>query len=160
MPIFRLATARIKIYQIHHVSFWNQETVFFKLCSTLQCHERQFFCTFSSKTWKAFDERNPSKENFQTFNCLHENEPNSLSYFKPQVSFHLSFESPFSVMTQNSSEIFWLKHYALNKKSPSKYKFPNFWVLHRNFTQFLMSVLKPQGQSSFKFCITFRCHEI
>ena len=31
-----------------------------------------------------------------------------------------------SVMTLSSSEIFWLKHYASDKKSPSKYKFSDF----------------------------------
>ena len=50
------------------------------------------------------DERNPLKANFQTFNYLIENYPNFLSFFKSQVSFHLNFVSPFSVMTRNSSE--------------------------------------------------------
>ena len=31
--------------------------------------------------------------------------------FKAHVSFPLNFASPFSVMTDNSSEIFWLKHH-------------------------------------------------
>ena len=31
-------------------------------------------------------------------------------FFKPHISFPLNFASPFSVMTQNSSEIFQLKH--------------------------------------------------
>ena len=36
-----------------------------------------------------------------------------MSLFKPQVNFPLTFASPFSVMTHNSSEIFWLKHYMI-----------------------------------------------
>ena len=44
--------------------------------------------------------------NFQAFDCLHENWPNSLSFFRPQISFPLNFASAFSVMIHNSSEIF------------------------------------------------------
>ena len=36
-----------------------------------------------------------------------------MSFFKPQVSFLLNFASPFSIMTHNSSEIFWLIHYSI-----------------------------------------------
>ena len=39
-----------------------------------------------------------------------------MSSLKPRVSFALNFASYFSVMTHNSSEIFWLKHYMLGKK--------------------------------------------
>ena len=49
-----------------------------------------------------------------------------MSFFKPRVSFHLSFASNFSVMTHSSSEIFWLKHYASDKKSPSNCNFSDF----------------------------------
>ena len=66
MQIFKLATTRIKIYQIRHVVFETKSQFFFKLCITLHCHERQLFCTFSSKTLHAFDKRNPSKANFQS----------------------------------------------------------------------------------------------
>ena len=34
-----------------------------------------------------------------------------MSFFKPWTSFPLNFESPISVMTLNSSEIFYQKHY-------------------------------------------------
>ena len=36
-----------------------------------------------------------------------------MSFFKPRVSFPLNYASPFSVMTRNSYEIFWPKHYML-----------------------------------------------
>ena len=36
-----------------------------------------------------------------------------MSFFKPQVNFHLNFATPLSVMTHNSSEIFQLKQYML-----------------------------------------------
>ena len=51
------------------------------------------------------------------------------SFFKPRISFPLNFASPFSVMTHNFSEIFWLKHYTLDKKSPSKCKISDFRLL-------------------------------
>ena len=50
-----------------------------------------------------------------------------MSFLKPQVSFHLNCASHFSVMKHNSSEIFYLKHYALDKKKLSKYKFSDFF---------------------------------
>ena len=51
--------------------------------------------------------------NFCNFNCSQENQPNSLSFFKSQVSFCLNFATPFSIMTHNSSEIFYMKEYML-----------------------------------------------
>ena len=39
VQIFRLATARIKLHQIHYVIFGTQSQLFFKFCITLHCHE-------------------------------------------------------------------------------------------------------------------------
>ena len=48
---------------------------------------------------------------FQIFDCLHENWPNSMSFSITLVIFPLNFASPFSVMTHDFREIFLLKHY-------------------------------------------------
>ena len=53
-----------------------------------------------------------------------------MSFFKPRVNFPLNFASPFSVITHNSYEIFLTEtSHALDKKSPSKYNFSDFWVI-------------------------------
>ena len=49
--------------------------------------------------------------------------------------------------------------YALDKRSPSKYKFPSFWLLAWKLTNFLMSFFKPRASFSLKFCITPQCHD-
>ena len=58
-----------------------------------------------------------------------------MSFFKPQVSFPLNFISPFSVMTHNSSEILYLKHYMFWTKRvhPSTIfiRFGFIQILHR-----------------------------
>ena len=64
----------------------------------------------------------------------------------------------FSVMRHNSSVLFHLKFYMLwIKRSSSKCKFSDFWVLSWKFTQFFMPFLKLQGESLFKFCIAVQC---
>ena len=99
MQIFRLVTAHIKIYQIRPVIFGTKSQFFFKL----------FIQNFIR-----FREKEPIKVQIIRLSTAHMN---------------LNFASPFSVMTQNSSEIFYLNYYALDKKSPSKYKFSDFRVL-------------------------------
>ena len=47
---------------------------FFKLCITIQCHERQLFCTFLAETVDDLDKRSPEK--FQTFDCSYKVSPN------------------------------------------------------------------------------------
>ena len=57
------------------------------------------------------------------------------SFFKPQVIFPLNFASPFNVMTHNPSELCLAEIlYALDKKSPSMFRFSDFLVLQRRFT--------------------------
>ena len=80
---------------------------FFKLYITLQCHETQFFCNFSSKTFYALDKRSRSECKFSVFPLpTWKLTTFFISFFEPRVSFPLNFASPFSVMTHNSSEIF------------------------------------------------------
>ena len=96
------------------VIFGTKSQFFFKLYITLQCHETQLFCTFLSKSLYALDKRSPWQCKFPDFRLLAWKLTKYLmSFFKPQVSFHLNFASLSSVMTHNSSEIFWLKHYML-----------------------------------------------
>ena len=41
-----LSTAHVEIHQIPHVVIPTKNQFFFKVWSTLQCHEKEFFCTF------------------------------------------------------------------------------------------------------------------
>ena len=50
VQIFRLSTARVKIYQIPQVTFKTKSQFFFKVSVTLQFHERLFFCTVLAET--------------------------------------------------------------------------------------------------------------
>ena len=71
-----------------------------------------------------------------------------MSLFKPPLNFSLNIESPFSVMTHNSSITFLSQTlHALLKRSPLKF---NFWGLsiESKFSKFLMSSFKAQVSSS------------
>ena len=114
MQISRLATARIKIYQIPHVIFGTKGQYFFKLCITLQSNETELFCTFSSKYLYALEKWIQSECRFSDFQVLAWKLTKLLmSFFKPQVSFRLNFPTSFSVMIHNSSKIFLLKECML-----------------------------------------------
>ena len=73
------------------------------------------------------------------------------SFLKPQVSFSLNFASPFSVIIQNPSEIFWLKHYILRIKKAHQCTI---------FQTFECSIMKvhPISHAIFETTI-FQCHE-
>ena len=83
-----------------------------------------------------------------------------MSFFKPRVSFPLNFASPFGAITDNSSEIFYLKHYMLWTKRARHYTVfqtfkcsnessPNSWChfwnhkfrVHSNFASLFSSNL-------------------
>ena len=49
-----LLSGWVKIHKIHHVIFEITSQLFFKLWITLQCHERQLFCTFLAETLLMF----------------------------------------------------------------------------------------------------------
>ena len=92
--------------------FGTKSQFFFKLCITLQCHETQLFCTFSSKTVYDVDKRSASKFKFSDFRTLAQKLTKFfMSFYKSRVSFLLNLALPFSVMTHNSSGILLLKHY-------------------------------------------------
>ena len=72
-----------------------------------------------------------------------------LSFLKAQVSFPSNFASIFSAMKDNSSVIFYLKHYILwAKKSSIKCKFLSFSSVQ---VKILMSILKRQVNSFLNF---------
>ena len=78
-----------------------------------------------------------------------------MSLFKPPLNFSLNIESPFSVMTHNSSIIFYLKHYTLCSKGAHQSAI--FWDLsiESKFAKFLMSSFKAQVSSSSNFASFF-----
>ena len=102
---------RLKFTKFFMSFFESRLSFFFKLWITLQCYETWLFCTFSSKSLYALDKKSQSKCKFLDFQLLAWKLSKFLKlFFNPQDSFPLDFASPFSVMTNNSSEIFWLKH--------------------------------------------------
>ena len=70
----------------------------------------------------------------------------------------LNFAPPFRIMTHNSYEFLSWNIIFFGQKQLIKVQFSRLWVLEWKFKQFLMSILKPQGQVLFKFCITFHCN--
>ena len=60
----------MKIHQIPHITFETTGHFFFKLCITLQCNERQLFCTFLAGTLYDLDKRSPSKCKMPDFRLL------------------------------------------------------------------------------------------
>ena len=65
--MYRLLRGWVKIHKIPHVIYETTSKFFSELCITLQCHERQIFCTFLAETLYCFDERSPSKCQFLDF---------------------------------------------------------------------------------------------
>ena len=79
----------------------------------------------------------------------------SSSFSIPRVSFLLNFPSPFSIMTNNPSEIFWLKHYMLlTKRTHQCTVFQTLSAPVKVHPQFLMPFSTPQSLFS-----TAQCHE-
>ena len=60
----------VKIYQIPHVMFETASQFFFKLCITVQYHQRCLFCTFLAETVHDLDKRSPSKCKTSDFRLL------------------------------------------------------------------------------------------
>ena len=81
-----------------------------------------------------------------------------MSFLKPLVSFPLNFASPFSAMTHNSSEIFWLTIICFGRKELIKAQFSRL-LSALKFITFLMPILKQKDPGLFQFFITVQCHE-
>ena len=62
----------------------------------------------------------------------------------------------FLVIFQATSQFSLQLHFG--QKEPMKVQIFKFLSALMKVTQFLMPVLKPQGQGLFKFCITVQCH--
>ena len=107
----KLASAHIKSPQIIYVSFGLRVSFSSNFASLFSVMRHNSSLLFHLKLYMLWTKGAHQCCDFQTFDCLHENQPNSLSFFKPRVSFSLNFASPFSVMTHNSCEIFSLKHF-------------------------------------------------
>ena len=78
-----------------------------------------------------------------------------ISFFKTQVSFSSQFAPFFSIMTNNSSVLFWLKHNIFDKNSTSECKFSNLPLLALKFTKFLMVFLETRVRFSSNFVSLF-----
>ena len=119
MQTFRLAIARIKIHT-SSCHFWNQESVFLQTLhhSLVPWNITLLYCFYLNLYLK----KDPINVQIFRLSTVHM-KINKLfmSFFEPQVSFTLNFASPFSVMTHNSSEIFWLKHYSFGQKRAYQY---------------------------------------
>ena len=72
--IFIFLTSWLKIHQIHYVIVEITSQFFFKLCISLQCHER--FCTFLAENLYDLDKRSPSKCKISDFYHSREISPN------------------------------------------------------------------------------------
>ena len=68
--ISRLLSGWVKIHQIPHVIFETTSQFFFKLCATVQCHERQLLCTFLAATLYDLVKSSPSKCKISDFLLL------------------------------------------------------------------------------------------
>ena len=120
--------------------FGTKSQFFFKLCITLQCHETQLFCTFSSKTVYDLDKRSASKFKFSDFRTLAQKLTKFfMSFYKSRVSFFLNLELPFSVMTIIPLEFYCWNIICFGQKEPIKVQFFNF-----SKTQLLSALIKVQ----------------
>ena len=93
----------MKVHAIPHAIFEITRSGFIQIWHR---HERKLLCISLAQTLYTLDKKSPLKCNFQTFEWLGENSPNSLSFLKPQASFFLNLTSLFSVMRDNSSLLF------------------------------------------------------
>ena len=120
----------VKIYQIPHVMFETASQFFFKLCITVQYHQRCLVYIILAQTLHTFDKNIPSKGTFSDFSLKLKFIKFLMSFFKQKVNFSLNLESLFSVMRDNSSVLFLVKTvHDLDKRSSSKCKILDFRLL-------------------------------
>ena len=83
-----------------------------------------------------------------------------MTFFKP-ITFSLNFASPFSVMTHNFSEMFYLKQFILwTKKAYQSTIFQTFEYSNKSSLDFSCHFCpRSQGQGLSKFCMTGQCLE-
>ena len=93
-----------KFTQFLMLFFKPQSQSLFKFYTTVQCHERELLCVFSSNLIYNLEKNRPSKWSFGTFEWKFTKF--LMSYLKLEVSFSLNVASLFSVKRDNSSVIF------------------------------------------------------
>ena len=79
-----------------------------------------------------------------------------MSFFNPQVSFRLNFATPFSVMTHNSSESFYM---LWTKRAYQCTIFRLLGALMMKVHPILHAIFETTMSGFLKFCITVQCHE-
>ena len=81
-----------------------------------------------------------------------------MSFLEPRLGFPSNFASLFSVMRHNSSVLFHLNFHMLwTKEAHQSANFQVFDISHENQPNTYFS---SHESFSFKFCITFQCHNI
>ena len=79
-----------------------------------------------------------------------------MSFLEPRASFSSSFALFFSTMRHNPSKLFDLNLYMFwTKRSLSKYKSSDFWLLLWKLTKFFMSFFKPWVSFPLNFASPF-----
>ena len=143
VQIFRFFTARVKIYQISHVTFLTRSEFFFKVWSTRQCHERQLFCTFLAETLNAIEKSSTSKWKFSDLSLLELKFTKFLmSFLKPRI---INFTSLSRVMRHKSSALFRLKLYMLSTKLTDQVQIFRSSTTHMNINQTLCHFSYPES---------------
>ena len=100
---------------LYHFSY--NQSIFFKYCITLQCHDTLLLCNFLAQILYTLAKRSLLKCKFWNFQVLSQKFSKFLkSFFKAQVSSFSNIASFFSAMIDNSS----ITLYALDKKIPWK----------------------------------------
>ena len=79
-----------------------------------------------------------------------------MSFFNPQVSFRLNFATPFSVMTHNSSESFYM---LWTKRAYQCTIFRLLGALMMKVHPIPHAIFETARSGFFNFCITVQCHE-
>ena len=97
--------------------------------------------------------------NFQTCHSSHQNSTNSSCRFlEPRVSFSSNFASHVSVIRHNSSVLFHLKLICFEQKGPIKVQIFRLSTACMKISQIPNVMFQAKSQVSFKFCVTFQCH--
>ena len=135
VQFFRLLSALMKVHSIPHATFETTRSGFIQILHHVQCHERKLLCIFVAQTLFTLD-----KKKFSDFWVVEWKPTKSLmSYLTKSQFFFKHFAPVFSIMRDNSSSHFLAKTlYYLDKRSPSKGKISDFWLLTWNFTKFVL----------------------
>ena len=96
VPILKLSSVLMKIWQIPHVIFQTTGQTFFRLCMTLQCHEIKLLCTLLGKPLYTLPKRDQSNQsrNFLDFLVLGSKFTKFLAFLKQKISFFFKFCTP------------------------------------------------------------------